>query len=42
MFDKEQLIQYPGMKMFYKLDTPVMSPANMLSLDPPPLMVMYQ
>lgn len=42
MFDKEQLIQYPGMKMFYKLDTPVMSPANVLSLDPPPLMVMYQ
>lgn len=42
MFDKEQLIQYPGMKMFYTLDTPVMSPTNVLSLDPPPLMVMYQ
>lgn len=42
MFDKEQLIQYPGMKMFYKLDTPVMAPSSVLALDPPPLMVMYQ
>lgn len=42
MFDKDQLIQYPGMKMFYKLDTPMMSPADVLALDPPPAMVMYQ
>lgn len=42
MFDNQQLIQYPGMKMFYKLDTPVMSPSAVLALNPPPSMVMYQ
>ena len=42
MFDKEQLIQYPGMKLFYKLDAPLMSPTDVLALDPSPLMVMYQ
>ena len=42
MFDKQQLIQYPGMKLFYKLDTPVMTPRSVLALDPSPLMVMYQ
>lgn len=42
MFNKEQLIQYPGMKLFYTLDKPIMSPASVLALDPSPLMVMYQ
>ena len=42
VFDKIQLIQYPGMKLFYKLDKPLMSPADVLALDPSPLMVMYQ
>jgi hypothetical protein len=42
MFDKQQLIQYPGMKLFYALDTPLMSPSNVLALDPSPVMVMYQ
>ncbi|MBV9688370.1 MAG: hypothetical protein JO202_01535 [Ktedonobacteraceae bacterium] len=42
MYDKEQLIQYPGMKLFYKLDKPLMSPSDVLALDPSPLMVMYQ
>lgn len=42
LFDKEQLIQYPGMKLFYNLDKPLMSPAAVLGLDPSPLMVMYQ
>ncbi len=42
LFDKLQLIQYPGMKLFYKLDKPLMSPAQVLGLDPSPLMVMYQ
>ena len=41
-FDHDQLIQYPGMKLFYKLDKPLMSPQDVLALDPPPLMVMYQ
>ena len=41
IFDKQQLIQYPGFKLFYRLDTPLMSPRDVLSMDPP-LMVMYQ
>jgi len=41
-FDREQLIQYPGMKLFYKLDKPLMSPTDVLALNPSPLMVMYQ
>jgi hypothetical protein len=42
MFDKDQLIQYSGMKLFYTLDKPLMSPSDVLRLDPSPLMVMYQ
>jgi hypothetical protein len=42
IFDKEQLLQYPGMKLFYKLDIPLMSPTDVLALNPPPMMVMYQ
>ena len=42
VFDKDQLIQYPGFKLFYKLDKPLMSPEDVLALDPAPLMVMYQ
>lgn len=42
VFDKDQLIQYPGFKLFYKLDKPLMSPADVLNLNPAPLMVMYQ
>ena len=42
IFDKQQLIQYPGFKLFYRWDHPLMSPSAVLKLDPPPLMVMYQ
>jgi hypothetical protein len=42
VFDKMQLIQYPGMKLFYNLDKPLMSPADVLALNPSPVMVMYQ
>ncbi len=42
VFDKDQLIQYPGFKLFYALDKPLMSPQDVLALDPAPLMVMYQ
>ncbi len=42
IFDKQQLIQYPGFKLFYKWDRPLMSPSAVLKMDPPPLMVMYQ
>jgi hypothetical protein len=42
IFDKQQLIQYPGMKLFYRLDKPLMPPSAVLALDPPPMLVMYQ
>ncbi len=42
IFDRQQLIQYPGFKLFYKLDKPVMSPSDVLNMNPSPLMVMYQ
>jgi len=42
IFDKQQLIQYPGFKLFYRWDQPLMSPSAVLKLNPPPLMVMYQ
>ncbi|HEX9056049.1 MAG TPA: hypothetical protein VF818_00820 [Ktedonobacterales bacterium] len=49
-FDHDQHIQYPGIKLYYYYpiltpnfyDTPLMSPAQVLSLDPPPLLIMYQ
>ncbi len=43
-FDKQELLpfEFPGLKLFYQLDKPLMSPADVLGLDPPPLMVMYQ
>jgi len=42
IFDKQQLIQYPGFKLFYRWDQPLMSPSEVLKMKPPPLMVMYQ
>lgn len=42
MFNNQQRIQYPGMKLFYDLDKPLMTPASVLALDPSPLLVMYQ
>lgn len=53
VFDQQQLIQYPGFKLFYpnwpgqrgdhpQLDFPLMAPADVLALNPQPLLVMYQ
>jgi hypothetical protein len=42
IFDQRQLIQYAGFKLFYNLDKPLMSPGDVLGLNPAPLMVMYQ
>lgn len=51
-FDNVQLIEYPGIKLFYPnfpgnpphptLDDPLMSPADVLKLHPAPVLVMYQ
>ncbi len=42
MFNNVQRIQYPGMKLFYDLDKPLMTPAAVLALHPSPSLVMYQ
>lgn len=43
-YDNQELLpgEYPGMKLFYKLDKPLLSPSNLMALKPPPLLVMYQ
>jgi hypothetical protein len=35
-------LQYPGFKLFYRQDRPLMSEAQVLGLHPAPVMVMYQ
>jgi hypothetical protein len=35
-------VQYAGFKLFYKNDKPMLTPAQVLELDPVPLFVMYQ
>lgn len=53
VFDHQRLIQYAGIKLFYPnwpgqredhplLDHPLMAPADVLKLQPPPTLVMYQ
>jgi hypothetical protein len=41
-FVREQLIQYGGMKLFYRQDEPVMTPGQVLELEPKPLVICYQ
>jgi hypothetical protein len=35
-------VEYAGIKLFYNLDNPLMTPDDVLALDPVPLYVMYQ
>jgi hypothetical protein len=50
LFDRQQHIQYTGIKMYYYYpiltpnfyDDPIMTPQQVLSLNPPPLLIMYQ
>lgn len=35
-------VEYAGIKLFYNLDNPLMTPGEVLALDPVPLYVMYQ
>lgn len=41
-FVHDELIQYGGIKLFYKQDVPLMTPADIVALDPSPLVVIYQ
>jgi len=41
-FIYNELIQYGGIKLFYKQDKPLMTPAEIVALDPSPLVVIYQ
>ncbi len=42
IFVRQQLIEYGGIKMFYQQDDPLLDPATIVSLDPAPLVVIYQ
>ena len=35
-------VEYAGIKLFYGKDVPLMTPEEVVALDPPPLFVMYQ
>jgi hypothetical protein len=39
---RDQRVQYLGFKLFYKQDKPVMTPEQVLELDPPPDVIIYQ
>lgn len=42
LFITKEPTQYGGIKLFYTQDTPLMTPAQVLKLNPPPLVVIYQ
>ncbi|GGH81175.1 hypothetical protein JOD43_001041 [Pullulanibacillus pueri] len=39
---KNQPVQYGGFKLFYKQDTPLLTPKDVLNLDPTPVFIDYQ
>jgi hypothetical protein len=41
-YSQEPGFEYGGFKLFYNYDTPLMSPADVLRLSPPPVVVIYQ
>ena len=42
VFVRDQLIQYGGIKLFYQQDYPLLTPEEIVKLDPVPLVVSYQ
>lgn len=41
-FVTDDLIQYGGIKLFFRQDQPLLSPEQIVALEPPPLVVIYQ
>ncbi len=41
-YKKEAGFEYGGLKIFYRYDDPLLTPEDVLSLDPPPRLVIYQ
>ncbi|MCY0886086.1 MAG: hypothetical protein OWV35_09430 [Firmicutes bacterium] len=41
-FITDQPVGYGGIKLFYSQDTPLLSPAQVLALTPPPAVIIYQ
>jgi len=41
-FVRDEPIQYGGIKLFYKQDDPMLTPAEVIQLDPSPLVIIYQ
>ena len=41
-FVRDELIQYGGIKLFYRQDDPLLTPEEVVNLDPTPLIVIYQ
>ena len=42
LYASEDSVEYAGIKLFYDQDPPLMQPADVLEMDPPPDFVMYQ
>ncbi|RIK46899.1 MAG: hypothetical protein DCC58_01585, partial [Chloroflexi bacterium] len=41
-FVRDELVEYGGIKLFYRQDDPLLTPEEIVALDPPPLVVIYQ
>lgn len=41
-FVRDEPLEFGGIKLFYKQDKPLMTPADVVKLDPSPLVVIYQ
>jgi hypothetical protein len=42
LYVTDELIQYGGIKLFFNLDDPMLDPATLQTLNPPPVVVIYQ
>ncbi len=41
-FVRDDLIEYGGMKLFYRQDDPLLTPQEVIKLDPTPVVIIYQ